>query len=103
MGTPYSVRPVHSRSLSEADNVASLMRKIRSPCSVLNRHAPKTVLDLAGMSLGWLRELLRQERALKGRHAASKPEVDETIEIKSEDEDAIVYEDPRPVKPSKRE
>lgn len=96
------MRPLRSHSLSEAVNVESFMREIRSACSVVNRSAPETIPDLAEMWLGWLHELLGQKRALQGRHAVLKPEVGEVIGSKDENEDAVVYGDTRPVKRSRR-
>lgn len=64
----YLVHAVHPCSLSEVDDVESLMRKIRSACTVLNRRASGRVLDFAKTSLGWLLKLLGQGRALHGRH-----------------------------------
>lgn len=68
-----SVRLVHSLSLSEAERVESLVSEISSACFFINCSAPETVLGLAKMSLWWLRELLRQEPALRQRHTVSKP------------------------------
>lgn len=49
----------------------------------------RTVFDLAGMLLGWLRELLGREKLGLQRHqAVSKPEVGEAIEVMYEDEKA---------------
>lgn len=73
--TPYLERSVHYCSLSETKYVESLMREILLACSVLNCRAPKMVLDLAKMLRRWLRELLRENRVLQGRHAVSKQEV----------------------------
>lgn len=92
------MRPVHSRLLSETESAEFLMREIRSECFFFNRRAPETVFDLSKMSLGWIRKLLGQERRLHGHHAVLKPEVGEAIEIKDEDEEAVVYGDPRRAK-----
>lgn len=97
------MRPVQFTALSEVGNVESFMRRIRSAYFVLNRRAPETVLDLANMSLGLLRELLGQELELQGRHAVPKPEGEEVTEIKDEDGEVKVYVDSRPVEQSRRE
>lgn len=102
-GTLHLVLPVHSRSLSDAENDEPLMREMRSACFFLSPPASETVPGLVKMSLAWLRELLGQERALQGRHAVPKPEVGEAIEIKDENEEALVYWDTRPVNRSRRE
>lgn len=81
---PYSVCSVHSRSLSEAKIVLTVMCKSRLACFVLSHCAPRNSPDLAKMWLGWLRELLKQGRALQGCHAISKVEVSEVTEIKQE-------------------
>lgn len=99
----YSMRPVHSRPVSEADNIEFLARKIRPPYFVFSRYATKPVLNLAKSLLGWLGELLAQNRALQGRHAVSKPKAGEATEITDNDEEAVVYEDPRSVKRSRRD
>lgn len=44
-GTPYSVRPVHFRPLSETKNVEFFMHETCSVYFVLNRRARETVLD----------------------------------------------------------
>lgn len=62
----------------------------------------KGVLDLAKMLLGWLRELLGQKRASQGRRADPKPEMGQVADIKDEDDEAVVYEDARPVGWSRR-
>lgn len=67
----------------------------------LNCRALEKVLDLAKMSVGWLRKLLGQECALQGRLSVPKPEVGEAIEIKNYDEQALVYGDPQPFKPNR--
>lgn len=77
--TPYSVQEVYPGSLSETEDVKSFMGDIRSACSLLNRGAPKSDVDLAEMSVGWLSELTGQERTLQRRHAVQKPEVGEVI------------------------
>lgn len=103
VGAPYSVRPMHCRSLSKAENVELPMRKIRSACFVLNLCAPATFLYLAKMTLGLLRELVMQKCALQGRRAVGKVEDGKVTEIKNEEEEAVVYGDFRPVKQSRRE
>lgn len=77
---------MHLRLISETKNFESLKREISSACLVFSHRAPKTTLDPAEMSLGWRRELFGKERALQGRHAVSKPEVGEVIEMKNKDE-----------------
>lgn len=94
MRLSYSVRPVHFCSLLRAENVESFMGEIRSVYFVFKRRASKTIIKLAKVSLGRLRKLLGQRRALQRRHAALKPEVDEVIEIMDEDENAVVYGNP---------
>lgn len=84
-GTSKSVRPGHTRSLPEAEDVESLMHEIRLACFVLCRRFSETVLDLGKMFLGWLRKLLEQERALRGRHAVPKLEASGLIEIDDKD------------------
>lgn len=100
---PYWVRLVHSRSLSKAEDIEFLMREIPEAYFFLNCRAPETVVDLVKMSLGSLRRLLGQKRALPERHAVLKPEVSGGIKMASEDEEAVLYESSRPVKPSRRE
>lgn len=94
VGSPDSLHLVHSRSPSEAESVEFLMREFRSACFVLNRRAPKTVLDLDKMSLWWPRELLGQERTLQRRHVGRKPEMGEVTKIKVGDEKVVVYGEP---------
>lgn len=77
--TLYWVRPLHFHSLSEAESAESRMREIRSPCSAPSHRAPETVLDLAKMSLGWLRELLGQKRASQEHHAVPKLKLGKVI------------------------
>lgn len=76
-----SVQPVPYTLLCEAQNVEPLVREIRLACFVLGRRAPRNVIDSAKMSLGWFRELLRQNRPLQRRHAVLKLEVGEVIEM----------------------
>lgn len=102
-GPPHSMLSVHSRLLSEAENTEFFMHKIWSACFVLNCRAPETVLDHAKVSLRLLPELLGQERALQVRGAVPKLEKGKVIEIKYEGEEAVAYEDPRPIKQSRRE
>lgn len=87
-------------ALFEAENVEFIVREIRSAFFVLNRRATETVLGFARISLGELYELLGQERALQGSRAVPKPIVGEVVEIKAEEEVALVYGDPRPLKRS---
>lgn len=61
----------------------------------------KTFLHLAKTSPGWLREVLGQERKMQRHHTVSKPEVGEIIELKNENEEAVVYGDLRPVQRSR--
>lgn len=100
---PYLVGSEHPSPFLEAENVECLMPKICSAYFVLSRRAPETVLDLARMSLGWLRKVLSQERALRGRQAAPTPEVGWITEINDKGNKAVVDRDCRPVKRSSRE
>lgn len=102
-GTLYSMCTMLSRPPTEPEDVESLMHEIRSACFVLSSHASKTVVALAKVSLGWLREIVVQERASQRRHAVLKPEAGEVTEIKNDDEEAVLYRDPRPVGQSRRE
>lgn len=61
------------------------MGEVRSASFVPILRAPETVLYLAKMPHGLLRELLGQERRLRRRHAALRPERGEGKEIKDED------------------
>lgn len=79
------------------------MHEIWSACFLINRRAPKTVVDLARMPLGCLHDVLEQERALLGRYRVLKPEVGNVTELKNEDEEALAHGDLRPVDWSRRE
>lgn len=102
-GTPYSVHPAYSGPLSEEQKAHLRMRETWSACFVFNRCVLKMVLDLANILLGWLCELLGQKSASQGRHAVPAPEFGEVIETKDEDDEAVVYGSPPPVKWSTRE
>lgn len=94
---------MQSSLLPKREDVQSAMREIRVACFALNRRAPEAVLDIAKLSLRWLRELFGQEHASQGRHAARKPEGSAVTEIEGKGAEALVYGDPRPVKRSRRE
>lgn len=77
--TSLPVREDQPQTMPRAENIGLPKRELRSVCFVLSRSAAETVFNLAKMSLGRLRELLRHERALVGhemqeRHAVSKSE-----------------------------
>lgn len=74
------------------------MREMQLACSIFGRSASQMVLDLAMTLLGSLHELLRQERPLKGRHAAAISEVGEVDEINHGNEKDVVERDLRPVR-----
>lgn len=69
----------------------------------LNCRASEPVLDLAKMSHERLHEVLGEESALRGPHAVPKPEIGDVIEMKDENEGAVLHGHTRPVKRSRRE
>lgn len=87
----------------QGENAESDTRETRSSCFVFNRRSPETVLDLAKMSLVWLRELLGLERAWRGRPTVLEPDAAEVVEKKVEDEKVVVYADRRPITRSRHE
>lgn len=72
-------------------------------CFVSKLSRSKKGFDLTKMSLEKPRKLLGQKCALQGCHAVLRREVHDLLEIKDEDEKAILYRDLRPVKQSRRE
>lgn len=75
----YSVHPVHSRPLPKADDVEPLVHETRSACFLLSRCASETIFDPAEMSLGWVRRILGQKRALQGHRTVPRREVGEVV------------------------
>lgn len=70
------------------------MRETPLPCFVFSRSARETGFRLVEVSLGWLCELLGQDRLIQGRQAVSKPKEGKVSEIKYEDEKPKVCTDP---------
>lgn len=62
--TSSSVSSVPFCLPSEAKDLESSVREIRSACFVFSRLAPETSLDLTKTSFGWFRKLLGQGRLL---------------------------------------
>lgn len=91
----HSVRPTEPRLLSSSGDVGFLMREVRAACYVLNLRAPKTVSDLTKISFLWFHELLGQELELDGYLAVPKQAEGQGFELEDENEEEVVYENPR--------